>query len=367
MRTVLIALAIAGWPAAAFASPFLIHPYNLFGSEDEFTASVNLGDLDNDGNLDGFAVNGRHWIQQDRVYFNNGMGFFRTSRPAGAVEGTGYTAALADFDGDGDLDAVVARDLLPSLYLENDGTGRFSDGEAFGPVTQARSSFAGDLDGDGDADLVISQRGDVNFLFLNENGFGDPVTLDGEYQTIGGTMADIDEDGDLDLVFSNRGGQGLLVYVNDGAAGFGEPVFIGAGDQLETRSLAVGDLNDDGHADLVVAVIGGANAIYHGDGAGGFTLGERFGTAEDGVYGIALADFDNDGQTDIVTAHTGTPSAVWLRDGDGFERITLYDEAVAAYGVAIGDLDMDGRPDLVFAVSENVNFVALNRIDPDGD
>lgn len=364
MRIILMVVVIASWPAAAMASPFLIHPYNLFGSEDEFTASVSLGDLDNDGDLDGFAVNGRHWIQQDRIYFNNGIGFFRTSRPAGALEGTGYTAALADFDEDGDLDAVVARDLLPSLYLENDGTGHFSDGEEFGPITQARSSFAGDLDGDGDADLVISQRGEANLVFLNEDGFGDPVTLSGEYQTIGGAMADIDADGDLDLIFSNRGGQGLLVYMNDGRAGFGEPDFIGADDQLETRSLAVGDINDDGYADLVVAVIGGENAIYHGNGSGDFTLGERFGAAEDGVYGIALADFDNDGRLDIVTAHTGTPSAIWLRDGDNFERIALYDETVSAYGVAVGDLDNDGRPDVVFGVSENINFVALNRIPP---
>jgi hypothetical protein len=35
---------------------------------------VNLGDLD------GFAVNGRHWIQQDEVYLNNGMGFFGTAK-----------------------------------------------------------------------------------------------------------------------------------------------------------------------------------------------------------------------------------------------------------------------------------------------
>ena len=101
---------LAAAPAFAQTQPdFWLHPYNFFGDEDALTASVNLGDLDGDGDLDGFAVNGRHWIEADEVFLNNGMGFFRSARGVEADRSTGYEAALADFDGDGDLDAAIAR------------------------------------------------------------------------------------------------------------------------------------------------------------------------------------------------------------------------------------------------------------------
>lgn len=89
MRRLIIALAAsvgAGGPAAAQDGAFSVHPYNYFGDETGLTASVSLGDLDGDGDLDGFAANGRHWIQQDEVFLNNGIpkratGFTSIAKP----------------------------------------------------------------------------------------------------------------------------------------------------------------------------------------------------------------------------------------------------------------------------------------------
>ena len=365
MRFLLLALGLCLSSGSAQAAPFQIHPYNFFGAADEFTASIALGDLDNDGDLDALAVNGRHWVQQDRAYFNNGIGFLRSSVPVGAREGTGYVAALADFDNDGDLDAVIARDLLPPLLLRNDGNGNFDDGEEFGPLVQSRSALAGDFDGDGDADLVISQRGDVNIFYRND-GTGNLVpeaAVGGEYQTIGGAMADIDGDGDLDLVFSNRGGEGVILHRNDGNAGFDEGSFIGADLNLETRSIALGDINGDGHLDIVAAAIGAPGVIFLGDGTGAFRTSDRWGSAEDSTYGLALADFDGNGQLDILAGNTEAVSQIHYQADEGWTAGNLYDEAVTVYGVAVGDLNMDNKPDIVFAVSEGVNFVAINRHD----
>ena len=365
MRTFLTALSICILSSTAQAAPFRIHPYNFFGAAEEFTASIALGDLDGDGDLDGLAVNGRHWVQQDRAYFNNGLGLFRTAAPVGAREGTGYVAALADFDGDGDLDAVIARDLLPALMVRNDGHGNFDAGEEFGPMLQARSALAGDLDNDGDIDLVISLRGDVNILYLNDgSGQLEPTAaIGGEYQTIGGAMADLDNDGDLDLIFSNRGGEGVLVHLNDGEAGFDAGRFIGAELDLETRAIAMGDMNDDGHLDIVAAAIGAPGVIFHGDGAGGFTPADRWGIAEDRTYGLALADFDADGQLDILAGNTQTPSQIHYQSEQGWYARDLYDDVETIYSVAIGDMNADRKPDIVFAVSEGVNFIALNQHD----
>ena len=154
--------------SAAQATPFRLHPYLVFGGEDELTASISLGDVDGDGDLDAVVINGRHWTGQDQVFFNNGSGFFTLSRNLGEVQATGYEGALADFDGDGDLDIAIAHDRLPLSVLYNDGHGVFEGRTEFGPMVQSRAITAADLDGDGDVDLALSQRGSANLVYRND-------------------------------------------------------------------------------------------------------------------------------------------------------------------------------------------------------
>jgi hypothetical protein len=53
----------------------------MLGTLKEKTASIGLGDIDNDGDIDIVAANGRHWPQQNRVFFNSGEGIFTVSQP----------------------------------------------------------------------------------------------------------------------------------------------------------------------------------------------------------------------------------------------------------------------------------------------
>ncbi|MEQ9230370.1 MAG: hypothetical protein RIF46_06775, partial [Cyclobacteriaceae bacterium] len=46
----------------------------VLGLEKNLTASVSAGDIDDDGDVDVIVANGRHWPEQNRVYFNNGKG-----------------------------------------------------------------------------------------------------------------------------------------------------------------------------------------------------------------------------------------------------------------------------------------------------
>ena len=46
------------------------------------TASITLIDIDKDGDLDALIANGRHWAQQNYIYFNDGDGAPRVLQPA---------------------------------------------------------------------------------------------------------------------------------------------------------------------------------------------------------------------------------------------------------------------------------------------
>ena len=83
------------------------HPYGTLGSASNLTASISLGDIDNDGDLDAVVANGRHWAQQNFVYLNDGRGFFRAARRLGEDLDTSYRAAFADFDGDASIETLT--------------------------------------------------------------------------------------------------------------------------------------------------------------------------------------------------------------------------------------------------------------------
>src|SRR4029453_5098922 len=90
----------------------------------EDSANVSMGDLDGDGDLDLVLAKGRHQPLLDRVLLNDGKGGFVASDLGPKADRT-YTAALADLDGDGDLDVLTSNDSPDEklLYLKH-GKGR---------------------------------------------------------------------------------------------------------------------------------------------------------------------------------------------------------------------------------------------------
>lgn len=97
--------------------------------------SVDLGDLDNDGDLDAILFSG----EGNRVFFNEGDGTLKEGDAQGLE---GFGATLVDLDGDSDLDAVVG-----DTALLNDGSGSFAEGDLDLPEGSFPVAFA-DLDGD---------------------------------------------------------------------------------------------------------------------------------------------------------------------------------------------------------------------------
>ncbi|MRH99183.1 carbohydrate-binding protein [Kriegella sp. EG-1] len=187
-------------------------PWTLINlSPDSLGEDIIKGDIDRDGDLDLFQSS--NWLR------NEGNGTFTTIETGISYVSTPDRAQLADFDGDGDLDAVVGQ-----LGLESDDSAKteFSWFEAPANPTQnwtkhilatdingSLSVFASDIDFDGDKDIIVGEWRGGHRLIVFQNDLCNSGTWirktieesGNEFDHHNGAqVVDIDNDGDLDIV-----------------------------------------------------------------------------------------------------------------------------------------------------------------------
>ncbi|MBD3266826.1 VCBS repeat-containing protein, partial [bacterium] len=178
-----------------------------FSTISEFTEmeDLSVGDIDRDGDLD--VLLGEHWLE-------NTNGKFSLHRLGKVREGEADRNDLADVNGDGRLDAIIALELGTDVYwfeAPKDPTKEWQRHLIGRVAGQGFSADTADFDGDGDPDFAVGEhRGEEkNRVVLFENQkqgkkWVEHVVDAGSKNTIDhhdGTVAvDLDDDGDLDII-----------------------------------------------------------------------------------------------------------------------------------------------------------------------
>lgn len=334
-------------------------------------SGLTLIDLDGDGALDLHVGSHSGPAAPAAMLRNDGKGKFARLDPKMSVpRGPRHRDPLPypggeirlswDIDEDGKVDLLCSwHDGGGALYMNGGDT--FRRGDALDPFS--RATAIADLDGDGQVDYLAGHdRSDKITVLLGRKGgtFEKSPSLTGLLES-GAIPVDIDGDGRLDLLVSQRGYHPAkrMILRNEGGLKF-TPWESGL-DENAGSIHGAGDLNGDGVPDLI-AVEGPKVVLYLNDGKGRFTAKPEAISGLEGARnkpryanwgGAVVTDLDNDGTPDIlidgrnffyVLRGTGGGAFAYANDAWGIPNgaWSAVDE-----GLCFGDVDGDGRLDLV--------------------
>ncbi len=308
--------------------------------------SVIWGDYNNDGKIDAFVNTGENQVH---LYQNNGDGTFTTVQE-GTFQGMvrGYSV-FTDYDNDGNLDLII--------------TGRKNN-----------------KDGD-PATIVYRNAGNANGYIYEKDSENSSIVLgleSGDNDRVGRMLnaVDVDNDGWVDLILSGNiksgdphpfgasGTRFTAVYKNVNGKFELQSNNVDGGNfvQLGAGAIHVGDLNNDGFADIVnVGKTASASdaAVYKNNGDGTFTkLAYSSELNANSKCDIVFADINGDGYDDMVEI-TKDVANLHISKGDGTFEKSGSDAsgllAREAANITVGDINNDGFIDLFMSTYEPDN------------
>ncbi|MCB0462094.1 MAG: T9SS type A sorting domain-containing protein [Flavobacteriaceae bacterium] len=357
------------------------------------STSIAYGDIDGDDDLDVVICGSQNTTTYRTVlYRNNGLGIYTEDTSNTLLNISGGKVALKDLDGDSDKDLILAGYNSSNIWVtkiyENNGTGSFSEitNPNIVPFYQGTYALA-DVDGDNDLDLLttgrISASGNAFTKMYTNNGFGVftevlGTSFSGAYNGSSINFADIDGDNDQDVFItaSDTGSAGAKLYTNNGTGVFTEvvgtsisPTFF-AGVQFE-------DVDSDGDQDLII-VDGYGGKVYLNNGVGIFTEDTSTNIIGLGNSTLVFSDVDGDNDKDfyLVGRNPNNGNAVegkiYKNDGIGgfTEEVAVIIEpaysSTSNSNVAFFDKEDDGDDDLLI-IGYNPSFINVaNLYENDG-
>jgi len=348
--------------------------------------AVVIDDLDNDGNLD--VIGGAS--SPGVVTINYGDGKGGIAKPLHLpVRGDVRSVAVADINEDGLADIVFAAQK-PSSGIKvwlNQPRRQWKANTGPIEIHKYEGIRTADVNGDGHMDILAanatsSSQGGIQ-VWLGDGRGNWPVesgpTISGIYMDV--FPVDLNHDGNLDLIGAGWGTYGALrVWLGDGTGNWSSTAPIERGSFYGLNS---GDLNNDGHFDILAGTYRGGIRIFLGDGRGDFSvsmtpdeyvmreayqqpkiaagLEELPAPKMEGSFWTALAvDLDQDGLMDILAGSLELEGIrAWRNLGQGrWSRLEgVFPSSGTYYQIAAGDLDADGHMDVCAAsVGEGIKI-----------
>jgi hypothetical protein len=281
---------------------------------------IAFADFNGDGRADAVAykIESGWWTMQ--VALGNGDGSFTApvTTQSGPGYGSGYTISFADFNGDGVLDSVMHQ-MATQWYVFvalGKGDGTFHTATAwYGPPQGSGYTIAlADFNGDGRADLIAYKcTGGIWSTAVamgrGDGGFDPPVPWTsgpgwGENYII--SVADFNGDGLQDLTMYQSVNSWWYVQIvlghGDGSFGPVQSSYSGPG-WGGGYSTAIADFNGDGRTDMTIHQMATQWYIFPALGRGDGTLdtvGSYYGPNLGSGYSLSFGDFNGDGRADAI-------------------------------------------------------------------
>ena len=349
-------------------------------------ATVAVGDLDGDGKPDLVAANFNSTnISVYRNISSNGSITAASFAPrVNFITGSYPYAYIADVDGDGKLDILVANNSngtgntisvyrntsTPGILTNSSFAPRVNFTTATGPI----KIVAGDIDGDGKTDLAVSDGNSrvVSLLrnlgtpgIINSNSFAARVDVASNAVDRDVELADLDGDGKLDLLTTYFSAGTVSILRNIATRGslttnsFAPRINLAAG---SAYNVGIGDLDGDGKLDLIVDNRTASVGVIRNLSTPGNISSNTFATKVSyptvtEPYAVAIGDVDGDGKPDLAVANANSPAVSVLRNtaapgtinSNSFAAKVDFTVGSGPRLLALADFDADGRPDLAVA------------------
>jgi FG-GAP-like repeat len=350
-------------------------------------ASIAVADLNHDHHPDLIVANFEDGTLT--VFLGDGKDRFRPAPGSPFACGPSPNdIAVADLNGDGQLDLIVANTETPYItVLLGDGHGSFVPSPHSPFATQSfphvHGVVAADFIGNSKPAVVTDSWGHNQVLLLPGDGMGNLVlpgvlfpTGKRPYQRL--RSADFNRDGRPDIVTTDMDDNAVSILLNDGRGGFRQPAGSPFPAGKAPWEVAIADFNRDGNLDLAVIPYDRdltaprqlAVTILLGDGRGGFAArsdphsGALSGLSRGALSGlspgslslegcrgpdrVAAGDVNGDGYPDIVVscAQNNRLMVFWGSKDGAFTRSTE-DVQTGWSGLALADLRGDGKSEII--------------------
>ncbi|CAM4838263.1 unnamed protein product [Rotaria magnacalcarata] len=334
-----------------------VKEYVLTVGENWILCSMINGDFNGDGNLDIVVAN-----EDDgylAILLGNGNGTFTGPFYSAPIFSYQISIYAADFNADNVLDLAIASSDTYTLVISlGSGNGNFEDPTFLSPENYYSANFAiGNFDTDTILDIVatIPEILAIGVFLGKVNGTFETMTIyyastDSIPQYI--VLGDFNKDTKIDIAVLIPDIPSIVVFYGTGAGTFPKNNTLNLGDGYDSKSMAAGDFNNDGETDIVTANTGSNDLSllllqYKPDFINEITYLQGSGAHPSAV---TVGHFNNDLQMDIVVANSGTNEVRILMDYNGstFMKTATYSTGENSHPqqVVVADFNKDSQLDI---------------------